>query len=89
MRDAQYFGHAGNTGDAVLWGQALGAKLLHMTGYQGHGSVAHPHGVLITWAVIMEGGFQVNVMGERFSDEKPWLFGAGGRRAGSTRGKGV
>lgn len=69
MRDAQYFGHAGNTGDAVLWGQALGAKLLHMTGYQGHGSVAHPHGVLITWAVIMEGGFQVNVMGERFSDE--------------------
>ncbi len=69
MRDAQYFGHAGNTGDAVLWGQALGAKLLHMTGYQGHGSVAHPHSVLITWAVIMEGGFQVNVMGERFSDE--------------------
>ena len=69
MRDAQYFGHAGNTGDAVLWGQALGAKLLHMSGYQGHGSVAHPHGVLITWAVIMEGGFQVNVMGERFSDE--------------------
>lgn len=69
MRDAQYFGHAGNTGDAVLWGQALGAKLLHMTGYQGHGSVAHPHGVLITWAVIMEGGFQVNIIGERFSDE--------------------
>ena len=31
--------------------------------------MAHPHGVLITWAVIMEGGFQVNVMGERFSDE--------------------
>ena len=69
MRDAQYFGHPGNRGDAVLWGQALGAKLLHMSGYQGHGSVAHPHGVLITWAVIMEGGFQVNVMGERFSDE--------------------
>jgi fumarate reductase flavoprotein subunit len=69
MRSAHYFGHPGNRGDAVLWGQALGAKLLNMSGYQGHGSVAHPHAILITWAVIMEGGFQVNVLGRRFSDE--------------------
>jgi fumarate reductase flavoprotein subunit len=69
MRDAAYFGHRGNRGDAVLWGDALGAELLHMSGYQGHGSVAHPHGVLITWAVIMEGGFQVEASGQRFSDE--------------------
>jgi fumarate reductase flavoprotein subunit len=69
MRSAHYFGHPGNRGDAVLWGQALGAKLLNMSGYQGHGSVAHPYAILITWAVIMEGGFQVNVLGERFSDE--------------------
>ena len=69
MRGAYYFGHPGNRGDAVPWGEELGAKLVHMSGYQGHGSVAHPHGVLITWAVIMEGGFQVNVKGERFSDE--------------------
>jgi fumarate reductase flavoprotein subunit len=40
-----------------------------MSGYQGHGSVAHPHGILISWAVIMAGGFQVNKNGERFSDE--------------------
>jgi fumarate reductase flavoprotein subunit len=69
MRDAHYFGHSGNRGDAVLWGQALGAKLQNMPGYQGHGSVAHPHSILITWAVVMEGGFQVNALGERFSDE--------------------
>ena len=69
MNGALYFGHPGNRGDAVLWGQALGAKLLHMSGYQGHGSVAHPHGILVTWAAIMEGGFQVNMSGERFSDE--------------------
>jgi len=69
MRDALYFGHPGNRGNAALWGEELGAKLLHMSGYQGHGSVAHPHGILISWAVIMEGGFQVNVKGERFSDE--------------------
>jgi fumarate reductase flavoprotein subunit len=36
---------------------------------QGHGSVAHPHGILISWAVIMEGGFQINKSGARFSDE--------------------
>jgi fumarate reductase flavoprotein subunit len=69
MRHASYFGHLGNLGDAVLWGGELGAKLKHMSGYQGHGSVAHPHGILISWAVIMEGGFQVNKNGERFSDE--------------------
>jgi fumarate reductase flavoprotein subunit len=69
MRGALYFGHPGNRGDAVLWGEALGARLAHMSGYQGHGSVAHPHGILITWAVVMEGGFQVNIHGRRFSDE--------------------
>jgi fumarate reductase flavoprotein subunit len=69
MRGASYFGHTGNRGDAVLWGDALGAELVDMSGYQGHGSVAHPHGVLITWAVIMEGGFQVAATGQRFSDE--------------------
>ena len=69
MQGAIYFGHPGNRGDAVLWGEALGAKLVHMSGYQGHGSVAHPHGILITWATIMEGGFQVNLSGRRFSNE--------------------
>jgi len=69
MADALYFGHAGNQGDAVLWGRALGAKLSHLGAYQGHGSVAMPHNILITWAVIMEGGFQVNTQGRRFCDE--------------------
>jgi fumarate reductase flavoprotein subunit len=69
MKGALYFGHPGNRGDAVKWGEALGARLLHMSGYQGHGSVAHPHGILITWAAIMEGGFQVNIRGQRFSNE--------------------
>ncbi len=69
LRDALYFGHPGNQGDAVLWGQALGAALKHMSGHQGHGSVAHPHGILVTWATMTEGGFQVNASGERFWDE--------------------
>ncbi len=69
MGDALYFGHPGNQGDAVLWGEALGARLGALSGYQGHGSVATPHNILITWAAIMEGGFQVNREGKRFSNE--------------------
>jgi fumarate reductase flavoprotein subunit len=69
MAEALYFGHPGNQGDALLWGQALGAATRHLSGHQGHGSIAHPHGILITWATITEGGVQVNAEGERFSDE--------------------
>jgi fumarate reductase flavoprotein subunit len=69
MANALYFGHPGNQGDAVRWGEALGAKLSSLSGYQGHGSVATPHNILISWAAIMEGGFQVNAQGRRFSDE--------------------
>src|SRR5581483_5084457 len=36
---------------------------------QGHGSLATPHNILISWAVIMEGGIQVNAAGRRFCDE--------------------
>jgi fumarate reductase flavoprotein subunit len=69
MSGALYFGHPGNQGDAVIWGQLLGAGMRHLSGYQGHGSVAHPHGILITWATITEGGFQVNAAGRRFHNE--------------------
>lgn len=69
IADAVWFGHGGNTGDAVTWGTALGARTRHLGAYQGHGNVAHPHGILITWAVISEGGIQVNQDGHRFWDE--------------------
>lgn len=69
MADALYFGHTGNQGDAVRWGTELGAAVAQMGSYQGHGSVAHPHGALISWALMMEGGVQVNTEGARFSNE--------------------
>ena len=69
MADALYFGHPCNRGDAVIWGEALGAELAHLGAYQGHGSVATPHNILITWAVIMQGGIQINSEGKRFCDE--------------------
>jgi fumarate reductase flavoprotein subunit len=69
MADALYFGHVGNQGDALVWGAELGAATEHMGAYQGHGSVAHPHGILITWALVMGGAIQVNREGRRFADE--------------------
>ena len=35
----------------------------------GHGSWATPQGALVSWAVIMDGGVQVNRLGRRFHDE--------------------
>jgi fumarate reductase flavoprotein subunit len=69
MSEAYYFGHEGNTGEGILWGEALGAQLDYMGAYQAHGSVAHPHGTLLTWAVISLGGYQVNLKGQRFVNE--------------------
>lgn len=66
---AVWFGHDGNRGEALDWGEALGAATAHLGAYQGHGNVAHPHGILITWAVITEGGIQVNRSGQRFWNE--------------------
>ena len=67
--NAVWFGHDGNRGEAIRWGHALGAKTRHLGAYQGHGNVAHPHGILITWATITEGGVQVNTQGQRFWNE--------------------
>ncbi|MDH5537942.1 MAG: FAD-dependent oxidoreductase [Rhizobacter sp.] len=70
MHDAAFGGHAGNDGSAIAWGRQLGARLADLGGYQGHGSWAVPHGVLISWALMMEGGIQVNAEGRRFHDER-------------------
>jgi fumarate reductase flavoprotein subunit len=67
--DAVFAGHAGNDGSAIAWGRALGARLADLRACQGHGSWAVPHGVLITWAPMTEGGIQVNAHGRRFHDE--------------------
>ncbi|GHD05277.1 FAD-dependent oxidoreductase [Tianweitania populi] len=69
IADAECCGHLSNTGDAVKWGTALGAATADMGAYQGHGSVAHPHSLPLTWAVITKGGILVNKDGQRFSNE--------------------
>ena len=69
MAEATFGGHAGNDGSAILWGEALGARLRDLGGYQGHGSWVTPQGALMSWAVMMEGGVQLNGEGRRFHDE--------------------
>lgn len=69
MQDAVYGGHVGNDGSAIAWGKQLGASLADLGGYQGHGSWATPQGALISWAVMMDGGVQINAGGQRFHDE--------------------
>ncbi|AXV17472.1 3-ketosteroid dehydrogenase (plasmid) [Neorhizobium sp. SOG26] len=69
IADAECCGHLSNTGDAVKWGLELGAAVADMGAYQGHGSVAHPHSLPLTWAVITKGGVLLNTEGRRFSNE--------------------
>ena len=66
---ASYFGALGSTGEAVLWGEAVGAGLANMAAYQGYAAVAHPHGSLLSWTTIEKGGLLLNDRGERFGDE--------------------
>lgn len=69
IAEAVYHGHSGNTGDALRWGEKLGADMTDLAAYQGHGGLAMGHGIPILWPLIMEGGVQVNALGERFSNE--------------------
>ncbi|MEO0410752.1 MAG: FAD-dependent oxidoreductase [Pseudomonadota bacterium] len=69
LEGATFHGHPGNQGEAMVWGEKLGAALEDMSAYQGHGGLAAGHAIPILWPMIMEGGYQVNCLGQRFSDE--------------------
>jgi fumarate reductase flavoprotein subunit len=69
IESALYHGGDGSTGDALMIGETLGADVAFMDSYQGHGSVATPHGVIMTWAAVMQGAVLLNSNGERFGDE--------------------
>ncbi len=64
-----YHGGDGSRGDALRIGGRLGADVGYLDAYQGHGSLATPHGILLTWASVMHGAVLVNTEGERFGDE--------------------
>ena len=64
-----YHGGDGANGDGLLIGERLGADTAYLDAYQGHGSVADPHSVIVTWATVVHGGVIVNALGNRFGDE--------------------
>jgi fumarate reductase flavoprotein subunit len=66
---AELFGHTGNEGHAIRWGQALGAMICDLHAYQGHGGLAAGHRIPILWPLIVGGGIQVNCEGLRFANE--------------------
>jgi fumarate reductase flavoprotein subunit len=72
---AQYFGARGSTGEAVLWGEKLGAALGNIGAYQGYAAVCDPHGSLLSWTTIEKGGIIVNRDGRRFGDESAGYSG--------------
>ena len=69
IADAEFWGHVGNKGDAIRWGTALGAAVADLGSYQGHGAVATPYGNPVNWGLLTNGGYQVNALGLRFSNE--------------------
>ncbi|HTO50711.1 MAG TPA: FAD-dependent oxidoreductase [Burkholderiales bacterium] len=69
IADAEFWGHVGNKGDAIKWGRALGAAIADLGSYQGHGAVATPYGNPVNWGLLTNGGYQVNLLGQRFSNE--------------------
>jgi fumarate reductase flavoprotein subunit len=71
IAEGLYFGGEGSNGDALAIGERFGADTACLDAYQGHGSVAHPHGVLLTWGTVVQGAVLVNARGERFADESP------------------
>lgn len=68
MAGAVHGGHHGSRGDALRWGEMLGAAMVDLGGYQGH-CVADGPDLPLTWALIIRGGFQVAADGRRFSNE--------------------
>ncbi|MDR4127053.1 FAD-dependent oxidoreductase [Yanghanlia caeni] len=69
IAQAPYGGGMGSEGEAIEWGEALGAGLANMKAYQAHASLADPHGSLVTWTVVEKGGFIVDRSGRRFGNE--------------------
>ncbi|MEU4570491.1 FAD-binding protein [Micromonospora sp. NPDC023956] len=64
-----YHGGEASRGDALRLAERLGLDTGYLDAYQGHGSLAVPDAILLTWAVVMHGGFLADSAGLRFGDE--------------------
>jgi fumarate reductase flavoprotein subunit len=75
MADARYFGHEGNDGEGIAWGRALGAAVGDMSAYQGLGTLAEPHAIIVPHPLLLEGGVLLNAEGRRFVHENGNISG--------------
>ena len=69
MADAPNIGSKCDNGDGIRWGQAAGAALSLMSGYQGRDCIFED-GTRVTPPVLNEGGIAVNNSGHRFVNER-------------------
>jgi fumarate reductase flavoprotein subunit len=69
VRGLPFAGHDGSRGDALGWGEELGAAIEDLDGFQAHSSVVMPQRLQLPWALMTEGAIQVNRLGERFGNE--------------------
>ncbi len=69
IAEAPYFGAEGSTGEAITWGEKLGAGLANTGAYQGYAAVSYPYGSIVSWTNIEMGGIMVDGDGKRFGDE--------------------
>lgn len=69
IADVMYVGARGSEGEALRWGEELGARFGNLHSYQGFATVIYPHGELLSWTTIEKGGIVVNAVAERFGDE--------------------
>lgn len=66
---ALYGGVSTSQGDAVRWGEQLGAGLRNMTAYLGHGQMVVGHGTRLNPNLVFLGALLVDASGRRFCDE--------------------
>ncbi|MDX1291477.1 MAG: FAD-dependent oxidoreductase [Hyphomonas sp.] len=69
MSDAVYYGCENHRGDAIKWGEALGAEIADTGSYQGVGTHLVSYNFGIPHTVMIDGGIKVNVDGHRFENE--------------------
>ncbi|WP_067669146.1 FAD-dependent oxidoreductase [Nocardia miyunensis] len=69
IADAEYHGSEYSTGDALRIGADFGAQSAYLDGYQGHAGLSAEARTLVTWTVVMHGGFVITADGSRFGDE--------------------
>ncbi|MFZ9284067.1 MAG: FAD-dependent oxidoreductase [Candidatus Nanopelagicales bacterium] len=69
IAEVYYHGSPHSNGEAMTIGEKVGAELGYLDAYQGHAAIASHANTLVGWATIMQGGFILNLAGDRFGDE--------------------